>query len=167
MGKAMTLTELQSLPIKVYLEGLALGSPPVRWTDGSVGYDLVADIPEPIRITPGRRHLIPTGMAIELPFGLEAQVRPRSGFTGSGIILLNSPGTIDEDYRGIIRAPLTRLYGWADSSPDDDLVRPGDRVAQLVVNLVWLGPFEIVPSIAGLSPTKRGAGGFGHTGGRG
>lgn len=163
----MTLTELQSCPIKVYLEGQALGNPPRRWTDGSVGYDLVADIPKPIYITPGQRHLIPTGMAIELPPGLEAQVRPRSGFTKNGIILLNSPGTIDEDYRGIIRAPLTRLYGWDNVHPDDDLVRPGDRVAQLVINLVWLGNLEIVPSITDLSSTARGTGGFGHTGGRG
>lgn len=123
---------------------------------GSSGADLRAHLVEQLTLAPGARAAIPTGISIELPDGYEAQVRPRSGLALEfGVTCLNSPGTIDADYRGEIRVILVNLGSEA------FLVRPGDRIAQLVVAPVSRVRFEAAET---LGTTKRGSGGFGSTG---
>lgn len=125
-------------------------------TAGSVGMDLRANIDEPIVIGSLERELIPTGLHIALPEGYEAQIRPRSGLAlKQGITCLNTPGTIDSDYRGEIGVILVNL------SKKDVTINPGDRIAQMVINKTEFGEFEVV---ATLDETERGEGGFGHTG---
>jgi dUTP pyrophosphatase len=118
--------------------------------------DLMADIDAPIRLRPGERALIPTGLAVEIPSGFEAQVRPRSGLAlRHGVTLLNSPGTIDADYRGEVQVLLVNL-GTAEF-----VVHRGDRIAQMVVAPVTRAQWREVKE---LGKTTRGDGGFGHTG---
>lgn len=122
----------------------------------SAGMDLRAFITEPVVIKPLQRVLIPTGISIELVEGLEAQIRPRSGLAfKNGITVLNSPGTIDADYRGELKVLLVNL------SDTVFTVNDGDRIAQLIISnyvkIKWTDAEQ-------LSETKRGAGGFGHTG---
>lgn len=129
---------------------------PAYATEKSAGMDLKADITEPVVLNPLERAMIPTGLFIALPDGTEAQVRPRSGLAAKhGISVLNSPGTIDADYRGEIKVILVNL------SNDPFTINPGERIAQLVVaryeKVVWDG-VEI------LDETERGIGGFGSTG---
>ncbi|MGE3530047.1 MAG: dUTP diphosphatase [Methyloceanibacter sp.] len=136
-------------------EGLPL---PSYQSEAAAGLDVVAGVPEeaPVTIAPGARALIPTGLALELPQGYEAQVRPRSGLAlKQGVTLLNSPGTIDADYRGELMVILVN------HGDQPFLVRRGDRIAQLVVAPVT--HVEIVASEA-LAATARGQGGFGSTG---
>ena len=143
---------LKRLP---HSEGLPL---PAYETDGSAGMDLRAAVAEdaPVVLQPGGRALIPTGLTIALPADHEAQVRPRSGLALKfGITCLNSPGTIDADYRGEVGVILANLGGEAFT------VRRGDRIAQMVIAPVTKGAFETVES---LDDTARGAGGFGSTG---
>jgi len=122
----------------------------------SAGMDLRAFISESIVIKPLQRVLIPTGLSIELTEGLEAQIRPRSGLAfKNGITVLNSPGTIDADYRGEIKVLLVNL------SDTDFTVNDGDRIAQMVISNYVKIKWTTTES---LSETKRGAGGFGHTG---
>lgn len=129
---------------------------PAYATPGSAGVDLMAAIDSPLTIPPGGRVLVPTGIAIALPAGYEAQVRPRSGLAVRyGIILPNAPGTIDSDYRGEIQVILANLGN------DDFVVEPGMRVAQMVVAPVSRLEWEPVES---LPESGRGAGGFGSTG---
>lgn len=128
---------------------------PAYHTPGAAGMDLLADTEEPIRLGPGERALVPTGLAIEIPSGFEAQVRPRSGLAlRHGVTLLNAPGTIDADYRGEIQVLL------ANFGSQEFTVHRGDRIAQLVVapvrRIAWREVNE-------LGPTSRGDGGFGHT----
>lgn len=129
---------------------------PVYETILSAGMDLRAFIPEPILLKPFERKLIPTGLYMELIEGLEAQIRPRSGLAFKhGITVLNSPGTIDADYRGEIKVLLVNL------SETEFTVNDGERIAQMVIsNYVKINPINA----DSLSETKRGAGGFGHTG---
>jgi dUTP pyrophosphatase len=128
---------------------------PAYRTPGAAGMDLLADTEEPIRLGPGERALVPTGLAIEVPPGFEAQVRPRSGLAlRHGVTLLNTPGTIDTDYRGEIQVLL------ANFGAQDFVVRRGDRIAQLVVAPVSRIAWREVEK---LSSTTRGDGGFGHT----
>jgi dUTP pyrophosphatase len=123
---------------------------------GSAGLDLRAAIPEPLALQPGERVLVPTGIALELPHGFEGQVRPRSGLAlTSGVTLLNSPGTIDSDYRGEIKVLLVHLGG------EPCRIDRGDRIAQLVVARVEL---PRVVEVAALAPSERGEGGFGSSG---
>jgi len=125
-------------------------------TGGSAGMDLMADIIEPLKLVPLQRSLVPTGLFIELPPGYEAQVRPRSGLAIKfGITCLNSPGTIDSDYRGEIKVILINLSG------EDHTIQPGDRIAQMVINTVETVQWEQVDEV---SATERNHGGFGHTG---
>lgn len=129
---------------------------PCYMTAHAAGMDLYAHPPKDIVLLPGERALIPTGIAIELPAGYEAQVRPRSGLAFKyGIALVNSPGTIDPDYRGEIGVIVINL------GRDTFTVKKGERIAQLVV-----APFVRVElrEVAQLSETPRGDGGFGHTG---
>src|SRR5262249_19806193 len=136
-------------------------------TPGAAGCDLSAAIAAPLCLAPLERALVPTGIAIALPEGFEAQVRPRSGLAvREGITVLNAPGTIDADYRGEIQVALVNLGGEARQ------IAPGDRIAQLVIARVARAEFELVAAgseeqarlAAGRVETERGAGGFGHTG---
>ena len=125
-------------------------------TAHAAGMDLRASIEEEITLKPLQRQLIPTGLFIELPVGYEAQIRPRSGLAYKhGISIVNSPGTIDADYRGELKVLLVNL------SDTDFKIVNGDRIAQMVVakheTVVWL-------AVESLSETTRGEGGYGHTG---
>lgn len=125
-------------------------------TVASAGMDLRANIDEPIIIKPLERILVPTGLFIELPVGYEAQVRPRSGLAiKKGITVLNTPGTIDADYRGEVMVIIINL------SKEDFTINDGDRIAQMIISAhkqaEWIEVDE-------LKETKRGAGGFGSTG---
>ena len=118
--------------------------------------DIRAHLESPLTLRPMERSLVPTGLFIELPAGFEAQVRPRSGLAiKQGITCLNTPGTIDSDYRGEIKIVLINL------SADAQVIQPGDRIAQLVIQTVEQCTW--VPS-ENLKQTARNAGGFGHTG---
>lgn len=125
-------------------------------SEGASGADLRAHLPEPLVLEPGGRTAVPTGLRMELPEGWEAQVRSRSGLAlEHGITCLNSPGTVDSDYRGEIRVVLANL------GTEPFTVRPGDRIAQLVIAPVARASFSRVDS---LSESGRGGGGFGSTG---
>src|SRR5882757_1043735 len=125
-------------------------------TEGSAGMDLRAHLEAPVVLQPMERQLIPTGLFMELPLGYEAQVRPRSGLAiKHGITCLNTPGTIDSDYRGEIKVILINLSG------EEQTLHPGDRIAQMVIASVEQVRWEEVETI---SETARNAGGFGHTG---
>lgn len=125
-------------------------------TADSAGMDLRANLDEPITLAPMERRLIPTGLHIALPAGYEAQVRPRSGLAlKHGIGVLNSPGTIDADYRGEIGVILVNL------SQVPFVVQDGERIAQMVIARHETAEWELVET---LDETERGAGGFGHTG---
>ena len=129
---------------------------PAYATAQSAGMDLKADITEPVELAPLQRAMIPTGLSIALPQGTEAQVRPRSGLAAKyGVTVLNSPGTIDADYRGEIKVILVNL------SDQPFTVSPGERIAQLVIakyeRVVW-------DEVDVLDETDRGEGGFGSTG---
>jgi dUTP pyrophosphatase len=129
---------------------------PAYATALSAGMDLHAALPGPLTLAPMQRALVPTGLSIELPKGTEAQIRPRSGLAYKhGITVLNSPGTIDADYRGEIKVLLVNLS----DTPFD--IHPGERIAQMVVaryeRVEWL-------QVDALTESVRGAGGFGHTG---
>lgn len=129
---------------------------PAYATTHSAGMDLRANIDEPVVLKPFQRALIPTGLFIELPEGYEAQIRPRSGLAlKKGITLLNSPGTIDADYRGEVGVILVNL------SQDDFTVEDGERICQLVVASYVQAGWEVSET---LGETDRGTGGFGHTG---
>lgn len=129
---------------------------PAYETVGSAGLDLRAQLTEPVILKPLQRALIPTGLFIELPDGYEAQVRPRSGLAlKKGLSLLNSPGTIDSDYRGEIKVILINL------SNETTIVNTGERIAQMVISKYEKVSFHEVDE---LNETDRGAGGFGHTG---
>ncbi|MBK8805119.1 MAG: dUTP diphosphatase [Bacteroidales bacterium] len=122
----------------------------------SAGMDLRANIDSSVVLKPLQRAIIPTGLFIELPEGYEAQIRPRSGLAAKhGITVLNSPGTIDADYRGEIKVILVNL------SNDDFLIEDGERICQMVINSYTKASISEVKE---LSETVRGSGGFGHTG---
>ncbi len=125
-------------------------------TAGSAGLDLAAAIDAPMSLAPGAFALVPCGFAIALPSGFEAQVRPRSGLASShGITVLNAPGTIDSDYRGEVKVLLVN------HGPAHFTITSGLRIAQLVVHSVTRVQWDEADS---LTPSERGAGGFGHTG---
>lgn len=125
-------------------------------TSGSAGMDIRADLKNSVTLFPLERTLVPTGLFIELPDGYEAQIRPRSGLAAKrGLTMLNSPGTIDSDYRGEIKCIVVNL------SNEPQTIEPGERIAQMVIaryeQISWLETAE-------LTETERGAGGFGSTG---
>lgn len=125
-------------------------------TPQSAGMDLRANIEAPITLKPMERRLIPTGLYIALPIGYEAQIRPRSGLAlKHGITVLNTPGTIDADYRGEL---MVLLVNFSDS---DFIINDGERIAQMVIARHEQGIFEMVEA---LDDTERGTGGYGHTG---
>jgi dUTP pyrophosphatase len=129
---------------------------PAYETAYSAGMDLRASLEAPLVLKPLARALVSTGLYIELPAGFEAQVRPRSGLAAKhGITVLNTPGTIDADYRGEIKVIMVNL------SADEYLIQPGDRIAQMIIARHERA--TLVP-VDRLSETQRGSGGFGHTG---
>ena len=129
---------------------------PAYATSQSAGMDLRANIDSPITLRPMERRIVPTGLYIALPPGYEAQVRPRSGLAlKHGITVLNTPGTVDADYRGEIGVLLINL------SNEDFIITEGERIAQMVIARHEQGEFEVVEE---LDETERGAGGYGHTG---
>lgn len=129
---------------------------PAYESDAAAGMDLRAAVAEPLTIAPGSRAMVPTGIRIALPSGTEAQIRPRSGLAiRCGISMVNSPGTIDADYRGEIQALLIN------HGQEDFVIERGDRIAQMVIAPVLQADWEPVDS---LDDTVRGEGGFGHTG---
>lgn len=128
-------------------------------TEMSAGMDLRANLDMPVTLAPMERQLIPTGIFIELPRGYEAQVRPRSGLAvKSGITVINSPGTIDADYRGEVCVILVNL------SQEPFEIQHGERIAQMVIAKFQQVEVQEVASKEELSDTERGAGGFGHSG---
>lgn len=142
--------QVKTLP---HFEGLEL---PRAMSEGASGLDLFAACQEPITIFPGKRVLVPTGISIALPMGTEAQIRPRSGLAlKHGITLLNTPGTIDADYRGEIQVIMINL------GDDAFVVTRGMRIAQMVIAEVIKTRLVLADT---LDATSRGAGGFGHTG---
>lgn len=142
--------------VKVRIINQSSNPLPEYVTEGSAGMDLRANLADPVTLHPMERLLIPTGLFIELPVDFEAQVRPRSGLAiKHGITCLNSPGTVDADYRGELKVVLINL------SNVDHTILHGDRIAQMVVHKVEKVKWKEVKKI---SATKRGDGGFGHTG---
>ncbi len=129
---------------------------PAYATEGSSGMDIRAFIQQPIALKPLQRELIPTGLFLELPVGYEAQIRPRSGLAiKQGITCLNTPGTIDADYRGEIKVILINL------SNENVTIQNGDRIAQMVFQKVEKA---VLLEVETINDTQRGTGGFGHTG---
>jgi dUTP pyrophosphatase len=125
-------------------------------TAGSSGMDLRAWLPEPVTLKPMERKLIPTGLYMALPVGFEAQIRPRSGLAiKRGLSLVNTPGTIDSDYRGEIMVPIINL------STEEQVIDDGERIAQMIVAKYETVSWELTEE---LDETVRGAGGFGHSG---
>jgi len=125
-------------------------------TKGSAGMDIYAALDEPMKIHKGKIELVPTNLSVEIPEGYEIQVRPRSGLAAKhGIGILNSPGTIDSDYRGEIKIIIINL------GTEDFIIQPAERIAQLVVSKVYTA--KLIESTE-LNNTTRGEGGFGHTG---
>jgi dUTP diphosphatase len=142
--KVVRLAHAQDLPL------------PAHQSRGAAGLDLVAAVDAPLMLGPGERALVPTGLIVELPAGFEAQVRPRSGLAfRHGITVLNSPGTIDSDYRGEVKVLLVNL------GDQPFAIARGERIAQLVI-----ARYERVTLVEAIkaSTTRRGAGGFGSTG---
>jgi len=142
--------------IIVKINNRSLNPLPSYATSGSSGMDIRAQLDKPLVLEPLQRAAVPTGLFIELPEGFEAQIRPRSGLAlKNGITCLNTPGTIDSDYRGEIKVILINLSG------EQQVIHHGERIAQMVVQNVtivqWQTTFEI-------SDSSRGSGGFGHTG---
>ena len=124
-------------------------------TQGAAGMDLCADIPQDLSLEPMERTLIPTGIAIALPFGFEAQIRPRSGLAlKEGLTLINSPGTIDADYRGEIQLVVINL------GAQPVVIQPRQRIAQMVIQQVVRAQWQEVKELPG---SDRDTGGFGHT----
>jgi len=129
---------------------------PAYATLGSSGLDVRANIEQPLTLQSLERTLVPTGLFVEIPLGYEIQVRPRSGLAvKQGLTCLNTPGTIDADYRGEIKVILINL------SQESQIIQPGDRIAQLVLQAIEIIEWK---SVDQLNETDRGSGGFGHTG---
>ena len=146
----MVTLKIRTLP---HFEGLPL---PAYQSDQAAGLDLPAAVTEPVVLAPGKRAAVPTGLGLELPRGYEGQVRPRSGLAlKQGVTVLNSPGTVDADYRGEVKVILINL------GEDDFLIERGMRIAQLVVAPVTQASIEVASELA---DSGRGAGGFGSTG---
>ena len=148
--------KLNDKTMKVQIINKSKHSLPQYATSSSAGMDLRANLDNPIVLKPLQRCLVPTGLYIALPEGFEAQIRPRSGLAlKKGITLLNTPGTIDADYRGEIGVIVINL------SAEDFLIEDGERIAQMVIARYEQAEWQEVEV---LEDTERGAGGFGHTG---
>lgn len=143
-------------PVSIKIVNTSANPLPEYATQGSSGMDIRAALDIPVTLQPLQRILIPTGLFVEIPAGYEIQVRPRSGLAiKQGITCLNTPGTIDSDYRGEIKIILINL------SSEEQVINHGDRIAQMIVQRTERAVFEQVEF---LNETERAAGGFGHTG---
>lgn len=146
---------MEKIIVKIVRENDKIELPKYE-TSGAAGMDVRANITEPIVLGSLERTLVPTGLKIAIPEGYEVQVRPRSGLAlKHGITLLNTPGTIDSDYRGELKMIIANM------SKDSYTINSGERIGQLVLNKVEQIEWEVVET---LDETERGAGGFGHTG---
>jgi len=144
------------LLLKVRIINNSTNPLPAYATPGSSGMDLRANLTESLTLAPLERAMVPTGISLEIPEGFEAKVRPRSGLAiKQGLTCLNSPGTIDADYRGELKVILINL------SAQPQVIEHGDRIAQMIFQKVELVELELTTTI---SETERNAGGFGHTG---
>ena len=147
------------MPVIVEFKRLAHGKDlplPAYQSDLAAGFDLRAALAEPLALAPGERALVATGFAMAIPAGFEGQVRPRSGLAAKdGVTVLNTPGTVDADYRGEVKVILIN------HGPDTIQIRHGDRIAQMVIAPVVQAD---IAEVDALSDTERGAGGFGSTG---
>jgi len=153
------MSDRQSPTVVVRVANIGQDALPAYATPQSAGLDLRARLEGPVVLQPGERRLVPTGLHIELPDGYEAQVRPRSGLAFKhGLTVLNSPGTIDADYRGEIGVLLIH------HGQEPFTLEPGERIAQLVVAAYARVQWSSVEQPEDLAITDRGAGGFGHTG---
>lgn len=143
-------------PITIKMVNITNNELPSYATNGAAGMDIRANVIEPIILQPLQRALVPTGLFMEIPVGYEVQIRPRSGLAiKNGITCLNTPGTIDSDYRGEVKVILANL------SNEPFTINNGDRIAQMVAASVQQCTLQLVSQ---LSNTERGTGGFGHTG---
>jgi len=143
-------------PIQIKIVNTSANPLPQYATKGASGMDIRAALDIPLTLQPLERNLIPTGLFVEIPQGYEIQIRPRSGLAiKQGITCLNTPGTIDSDYRGEIKIILINL------SSEEQVIHPGDRIAQMIIQKTERAEFEQVEI---LNNTERAAGGFGHTG---
>lgn len=143
-------------PVQIKIVNISANPLPQYATKGSSGMDIKASLDIPLTLQPLQRTLIPTGLFVEIPTGYEIQIRPRSGLAiKQGITCLNTPGTVDSDYRGEIKIILINL------SSEEQVINPGDRIAQIIIQKVERAEFEQVEI---LNETERAAGGFGHTG---
>ena len=143
-------------PVNIKIVNTSANPLPQYATKGSSGMDIRASLDIPVRLQPLERTMIPTGLFVEIPNGYEIQIRPRSGLAiKQGITCLNTPGTIDSDYRGEIKIILINL------SSEEQVINHGDRIAQMIVQRTERAAFEQVEF---LNETERAAGGFGHTG---
>jgi len=143
-------------PVKIKIVNTSANPLPQYATNGSSGMDIRASLDIPVTLQPLQRTLIPTGLFVEIPTGYEIQIRPRSGLAiKQGITCLNTPGTIDSDYRGEIKIILINL------SSEEHVINPGDRIAQMIIQKIERAALEQVEI---LNETERAAGGFGHTG---
>lgn len=150
------MTVQQAVLVKIMRIGSKNTPLPRKMTEHAAGFDLSAAIDQPMVVKPGQIQRIACGFAMAIPPGYEAQVRPRSGLSSRhGITLINTPGTIDSDYRGEVQVPMINL------GQSDFTVEPGMRIAQMVI--VPVPPVELV-EVSELDDTSRGTGGFGHTG---
>jgi len=147
---------MSTAPIQIKIINHSNNPLPEYATLGSSGMDIRANLDEPMVLEPTARELVPTGLFVEIPLGYEIQIRPRSGLAiKQGITCLNTPGTIDADYRGEIKVILINL------SAEPQTIQPGDRIAQMVLQKVE--QIQWVPA-SELGASERGAGGFGSTG---
>ena len=143
-------------PVQIKIVNTSTNPLPQYATEGSSGMDIRASLNAPLTLQPLQRMLVPSGLFAEIPTGYEIQIRPRSGMAiKQGITCLNTPGTIDSDYRGEIKIILINL------SAEEQVINPGDRIAQMIVQKVERAVFEPVEL---LNETTRSDGGFGHTG---
>lgn len=143
-------------PVQIKIVNTSANPLPQYATTGSSGMDIRASLDIPVTLQPLERTMIPTGLFVEIPAGYEIQIRPRSGLAiKQGITCLNTPGTIDSDYRGEIKIILINL------SSEEQVINPGDRIAQMIIQKVERAEFEQVEI---LNETERADGGFGHTG---
>ncbi len=147
---------MQKVPVKIKRLENFRGELPTYQSVGASGFDVRAQLSEPLILNPGDRALIPTGLAFEIPLGYEIQCRPRSGLAAKqGLSVVNTPGTIDADYRGEVKVILINL------GKETVTIQDQERCAQFVIGPVYQAAFELVNE---LSSTERGVGGFGSTG---
>lgn len=147
----------EEVEVQIFVEPGAQA--PVQATPGAAGWDLAARIGVPLRLNPGDRAEVPTGLWLAIPVGFEGQIRPRSGLAREyGVTVANAPGTVDSDYRGEVRVLMVN------HGPRAVIIPPGDRIAQLVIAPVPRVRLAVVGSVEALGTTARGEGGFGSTG---